>query len=212
MPQPLRRVSGLCLLLPRPDPDNHPPVVVAKALKPLCPFMPSCRLPQVDLTVLPVAAFCAQAFSIFSLCASDAMSRIGGLHPLRQLARLTGATGASDPTSSGPGSAGAGGHPVPAASASPPLNGGAVAAPAAAPVASGGDGSAGPAASAPGPAHDGSGGDGTSAPPAAVSKSSGAAFLAASPGPTPKTPPRHPPDYGWCFCGAPGPEQPVVRN
>ena len=119
--------------------------------------MPSCGLLQVDLAVPSVAAFCARAVSILSLCASDAMSR--GLHPLRQLARLTGAAGPSDQTSSGPGSA-AGGPPAPAASASIPVAGGAVAAPAAVPVAIGGDGSAGPAASAPGPAHDGSGGDG----------------------------------------------------
>ena len=131
--------------------------VAAKARKPLCPFMPSCGLLQVDLAVPSVAAFCARAVSILSLCASDAMSR--GLHPLRQLARLTGAAGPSDQTSSGPGSA-AGGPPAPAASASIPVAGGAVAAPAAVPVAIGGDGSAGPAASAPGPAHDGSGGDG----------------------------------------------------
>ena len=183
VPQPLCCVSGLCLLLPRPDPDSHLPVVAAKARKPLCPFMPSCGLLQVDLAVPSVAAFCARAVSMLSLCASDAMSRIGGL---RQLARLTGAAGPSDQTSSGPGSA-AGGPAAPAASASIPVDGGAVAAPAAVPVATGGDGSAGPAASAsPGPAHDGSGGDGATAPPTTVSKSSGAAFLAAAPGPTPR--------------------------
>ena len=150
---------------------------------PLCPFMPSCRLPQVDLIVLPVAAPCAQAFSIFSLCASDAMSRIGGLHPLRQLARLTGATGAPDPNSSGSGPV-AGGAPAAAPDAQP-SDGATVAAPAAA----GGDGSAGPAAAASAPAHAGTDGDGAAAPPAPISKSSRTAFLAPPPGPTPKTPP-----------------------
>ena len=192
MPQPLCSVSAATVRLPRPDPDHHPPVVVPEAWLPLCPFLLSRGLLQVDLSVSAAAAARAQAFSILSLFIFDAMSRIGGLHPLRQLARLTGATGASDPSSSGPGPA-AGGSLAPSAPASNPADGAAVAAPAAAQGAAGGDGSAGPAAGAPGPAHDGSGGDGAAAPPAPVSKSSGAAFLAAVPGPTPKTPPQHPP-------------------
>ena len=183
VPQPLCSSSVAIELPPRPDPAHHAPVVVSQARMPLCPFMPSCRLPQFDLTVLPVAASCAQAFSIFSLCAFDAMSRIGGLHPLRQLARLTGATGAPDPNSSGSGPA-PGATPA-AAPDTQPSDGAAVAAPAA----TGGDGSAGPAAAATAPAHDGTDGDGAAAPPAPISKSSGAAFLAPPPGPTPKTPP-----------------------
>ena len=93
------------------------------------------------------------------------MSRIGGLHQLRQLARLTGATGTTDPSSDPAGA---------------PGDGAAVAAPSAATVASGGDGATGPAVAAPGPSNDGSGGDGnTAAPPTPVSKSSRAAFLSA---------------------------------
>ena len=122
--------------------------MVAKARKPLFPFLLSCCLLQVDRSVSAAAAARAQAFSTHSLFIFDAMSRIGGLHPLRQLARLTGATGASDQSTSGPGPA-AGGSSAASAPASTPADGAAVAAPAAAQVAAGGDGSAGPAAGAP---------------------------------------------------------------
>ena len=183
VPQPLCSVSAASELPPRPDPVRPVPVVGSEARTPLCPFLPICRLPQVDFNVLPAAAFCAQAFSLFLSLAFDAMSRIGGLHPLRQLARLTGATGASDPTSSGSGPAG-GVAPVAAPDAQP-SDGATVTAPAA----SGGDGSAGPAAAASAPAPAGTAGDGAAAPPAPISKSSGAAFLAPPSGPTPKTPP-----------------------
>ena len=171
------------VLLLRPDLDRHPPVVVPKACLPLFPFLPSCGLWQLDLPVFSGAACCPQAFSISISSRFCAMSRIGGLHPLRQLARLTGAPGTSDPTLSGSGSA-SGAAPA-AASDTRPAGG----APVTAPVAAGGDGSAVPAASAPAPAQAGVDGDGASAPPAPTPKSSGAAFLAPSPGPTPKTPP-----------------------
>ena len=183
VPQPVRFAWFFVVLLLRPDPDRHPPVEVPKADLLLCLFLPICGLWQLDLPVSSGAACCPQAFSILISSRFCAMSRIGGLHPLRQLARLTGASGAADPNSSGSGPAAAGAPTV--APVAQPSDGVAATAPAPA----GGDGSAGPVAAAPGPANDGTDGDGGSAPPAPILKSSGAAFLAPAPGPTPKTPP-----------------------
>ena len=201
VPQPLHFAPILPAPLPRPDLDRHPPVVVPKACMPLYPFLPSCVLRQVDLPVSVAAASCTQAFSILIFRLFCAMSRIGGLHPLRQLARLTGATGTTDQTSSGRGAAvEASVAPDPAGA---PSDGASAAAPPAAAMASGGDGASGPAAAAPGPS---TGGDGAPAAPPTGLEVVRCGILGCRSWPDSED------AAGRCFFGPSGPELLIVRH